>query len=76
MTSRMSYAYLFLCLVIKAFSRYRYPSPFKALIIKIQGRMHDIQKKVPISLTNCCLKKKVLIFKLGESLYVDRAPTL
>ena len=38
--------------------------------------MHDIQKQVAISLTNCCFKKKVLIFKLDESLYVDRAPTL
>ena len=38
--------------------------------------MHDIQKEVAVSLTNCCLKKKVLIFKLDESLYVDRAPTL
>ena len=38
--------------------------------------MHDIQKEVAISLTNCCFKKKVLIFKLDESLYVDRAPTL
>ena len=38
--------------------------------------MHDIQKEVAISLTNCCLKKKVLVFKLDESLYVDRAPTL
>ena len=37
--------------------------------------MHDIQKEVAITLTNCCLKKIGVIFKLDESSYVHRAPT-
>ena len=38
--------------------------------------MHDIQKEVAISLTNCCLKKKVLVFKLDESgfTWIERPP--